>query len=114
MVKHQRKILKRFEVWLVNFEPSIGAEIKKLRPALVISPDEMNKILATVIVAPLTSTIKEYPSRIQTDFDNKIGEIMLDQLKSIDKSRLLKRIGTIDEQEAVAVCQVLETMFSYS
>lgn len=114
MVKRQKKILKRFEVWLVNFEPSIGAEVKKMRPALVVSPDEMNKILATVIVAPLTSSIKEYPSRIPTDFDNKSGEIMLDQLKSIDKSRLLRKIGSIDEQEAIAVCQVLEAMFSYN
>jgi mRNA interferase MazF len=113
MVKLQKNTFARFDVWLVNFEPSVGAEIKKLRPALVISPDEMNKILATVIVVPLTSTIKEYPSRIPTDFDNRTGEIMLDQIKSIDKSRLVKKLGVLDEQEAIAVCQVLEIMFAY-
>ncbi|HMH22755.1 MAG TPA: type II toxin-antitoxin system PemK/MazF family toxin [Puia sp.] len=103
--------MKRFDIWLIQFDPSKGAEIKKTRPAVIISPDVLNNHLRTVIVAPLTSTIKGYPSRVSTDFDNKGGEIMLDQLRSVDKTRLKKKIGVLDAREAKAVCQLLTILF---
>src|SRR3977135_1604785 len=99
--------MKRFEIWLIQFDPSKGAEIKKTRPAVIISPDTINIHLQTVIVAPLTSTVKGYPSRIATSFDNKGGEIMLDQIRAVDKGRLKKKVGELDTKEARAVCQLL-------
>jgi mRNA interferase MazF len=110
---NQNKAIKRFDVWLLNFDPTIGSEVKKTRPAVIVSPNIMNEKLLTVIAAPLTSTIKGYPSRIPSSFGDREGEIMLDQIRAVDKSRLFKRLGNIDEYEAVAVSQVLETMFSY-
>lgn len=103
--------MKRFEIWLIEFDPSKGAEIKKTRPAVIISPDTINIHLQTVIVAPLTSTVKGYPSRIATSFDNKGGEIMLDQIRAVDKGRLKKKVGELDTKEARAVCQLLSVMF---
>ncbi len=82
--------MKRFEIWLIQFDPSTGAEIRKTRPAVIISPNTINARLQTVIVAPLTSTIRNYPSRIPTSFENKGGQIALDQLRTVDKSRLEK------------------------
>jgi mRNA interferase MazF len=103
--------MKRFEIWLIQFDPTKGAEVKKTRPAVIISPDVLNTFLHTVIVAPLTSTIKGYPSRMATTFDNKGGEIMLDQLRAVDKSRLKKKVGELDPDEAKAVCQLLTVLF---
>ena len=103
--------MNRFEIWVIEFDPSRGAEIKKTRPAVIVSPDAMNRHLQTVIVAPLTSTIKGYPSRVLTTFENKGGEVMLDQLRSVDKIRLKKKVGELETYEAEAVCQVLTVMF---
>ena len=103
--------MKRFEIWLIQFDPSKGSEIKKTRPAVIISPDALNTHLQTVIVAPLTSTKKGYPSRIATSFENKGGEIMLDQIRAVDKGRLKKKIGVLDAREARAVCQLLAVLF---
>lgn len=105
--------MQRFEIWVIEFDSARGAEIKKTRPAVIISPDALNTYLQTVIVAPLTSTVKGYPSRVLTTFDNKGGEIMLDQIRSIDKTRLKKKIGELDRDEANAVCQLLTVMFQY-
>jgi len=103
--------MKRFEIWLIQFDPSTGAEIRKTRPAVIISPNTINARLQTVIVAPLTSTVRNYPCRIPTSFENKGGQIALDQLRTVDKSRLKKKLGELDLKETKAVCQVLQVMF---
>jgi mRNA interferase MazF len=103
--------MNRFEIWLIDFDPSRGAEIKKTRPAVIVSPDSMNNNLQTVIVAPLTSTIRGYPSRVLATFDDKGGEIVLDQLRCVDKTRLKRKIGELETFEAEAVCEVLALMF---
>lgn len=104
--------MKQFDVYLVNLDPTIGAEIKKTRPAVIISPDPMNKNLQTVIIAPLTHTVKNYPSRIRSNFAGDSGEISLDQIRAVDKQRLLKKQGTIDNATSANIKRVLQTMFS--
>ncbi len=104
--------MKQFEVYLVNFDPTIGAEIKKTRPAVIVSPDAMNKNLQTVILAPLTHTIKNYPSRVKCAFGGENGEVILDQLRAVDKTRLLKKEGVIDKITAGNIKLVLQTIFS--
>lgn len=103
------KTIKQFEVWLVKFDPAAGSEIKKSRPAVVVSNNIINDLYATVIVAPLTSTIRNYPSRIDTGFGKKGGQIAADQLKCFDKTRLKKKIGIISKTE----CDDLVDMLSY-
>jgi mRNA interferase MazF len=103
---------KKNEIWLVNLDPTIGSEIKKTRPCVVISPDAMNKYLTTVIIAPLTSTRKNYPSRVDSTFQRNQGQIALDQLRSVDKIRLTKKLGLLDKQSIEDVRAVLTTMFS--
>lgn len=104
--------MKQFDLYLVNFDPSVGAELKKTRPAVIVSPDAMNKNLQTVIIAPLTHTIKKYPSRVASVFGRKNGEIALDQLRAVDKTRLLKKQGVIDKVTAGNIKLVLQTIFS--
>lgn len=87
----------QYDVYLINLDPTIGSEIKKTRPCVVISPDEMNRHLATVIIAPLTTKSHSYPSRIEISFQKKTAWIVLDQIRTVDKRRLVKRLGTIDE-----------------
>src|SRR5215813_307693 len=103
--------MKQFEVYLVNLDPTVGSEIKKTRPAVIISPDVMNKNLNTVIIAPLTSTLKNYPSRVKSLFKRKNGEIVLDQIRAVDKIRLNKKLGTLPPQTADDIKKVLQTMF---
>ena len=102
----------RGEVWLVSLEPTIGSEIRKTRPCVVVSPDETNRLLRTVIVAPLTSTIKNYPTRAVISFQNRQSSIALDQIRTVDKSRLLKQLGTIATAEYQSVAGILVEMFS--
>lgn len=102
----------RGEVWLVSLEPTIGSEIRKTRPCIIISPNEINKLLRTVIVAPLTSIIKSYPTRVIVVFQNRESSIALDQIRSVDKSRLLRRFGNLSQEESQIVSNVLVTMFS--
>ena len=102
----------RFEVWLVNLDPTVGAEIRKTRPAVVVSPDEMNRHLRTAIVAPMTISARGWPSRVAVSFQDKAGEIALDQLRAVDRARLVRRIGTIGQAEADAVAGVLTAMFA--
>jgi mRNA interferase MazF len=89
--------VERFEVWLTNLDPTIGSEIRKARPCLVISPNEMNRQIRTVIIAPMTTQGYAYASRIDCEFAGKTGQILLDQLRSIDKSRFIKKLGQINE-----------------
>ena len=103
----------RGEVWLVALDPTRGSEIRKTRPCLVVSPDEMNHYLATVVVAPLTTTIRRYPSRVGLRFKGKRGQAALDQIRTVDKSRLVKRLGQVPESAAVEAANVLVEMFRW-
>ena len=104
--------VKQFEVYLCDLEPSVDSEIRKVRPVAIVSPNEMMR-LRTIVTAPLTTTIKGWPSRIAVRFRNRDGEIALDQIRTVDKSRLRKRLGRIDEATAKLVCARLCQMFEY-
>jgi mRNA interferase MazF len=106
-------VVNRFDVYLINLDPTIGSEIKKTRPCLVISPDEMNHHIRTVIVAPMTSASKTYPTRVSCTFKDKEGQIVLDQIRTIDKARLVKKIGTIDSNTQLEVISVLQRLFAF-
>jgi mRNA interferase MazF len=106
-------VVKRFDVYIVDLDPTIGSEIRKSRPCLVVSPDEMNRNIRTVIVAPMTSTSKDYPTRVSCIFKKKHGYIVLDQIRTIDKTRLSKRLGTIDSKAQLDVVSVLQRMFAF-
>ena len=106
-------VVSRFDVYLVNLDPTIGSEIQKTRPGLVISPDEMNRHIRTVIIAPMTSTQKEYPTRVSCTFQKKRGQIVLDQLRTIDKSRLIKKLGTLDPKAQSEVISTLQRLFAF-
>ena len=97
--------MKRFEVYLITLDPTRGSEIRKTRPCLVISPDEINRHLSTVIVAPMTTTRRGYPTRIEVPFAGKEGDIALDQLRTVDRTRLVRRLGQIDEALAREVAR---------
>ncbi|SRR5258706_1479305 len=105
-------VIKRFDVYLVALDPTIGSEIQKTRPCVVISPDEMNRTIATVIVAPMTTRGRPYPSRVACDFVGKEGQIALDQLRALDKRRLLKHLGQITTTAQQDVFQVLAALFA--
>jgi mRNA interferase MazF len=102
----------RFDVFLVFLGPSQGHEVKKARPCVIISPDEMNGYLRTLIVAPIAPTIKLYPTRVHIFFDGKRGSIMLDQIRTIDKTRLIRKIGSLEPKSSFLVLRTLQKMFS--
>ena len=106
-------VVNRFDVFMVGLDPAVGSEIQKTRPCLVVSPDEMNENIRTVIVAPMTSATKEYPTRVSCRFRKKTGQIVLDQIRTIDKSRLIKRLGTIDSKAQLDVVSILQRMFAF-
>jgi mRNA interferase MazF len=106
-------VVNRFDVYLINLDPTIGSEIHKTRPCLIISPDEMNRHIRTVIVAPMTTAGKKYPTRVNCQFENKKGQIVLDQIRTIDKARLLKKLGTIDPEIQLEVISVLQRLFAF-
>jgi mRNA interferase MazF len=99
------------EVWMVALDPAVGFEIQKSRPCLVVSPDEMNQRLRTVIVAPMTRTERPYPTRVTVRFQGKDGQIALDQIRSVDRQRLIQKLGTVTVKAADAVSAVLVEMF---
>ena len=105
-------VVKRFDVYLVNLDPTVGREIQKTRPCLIISPNEMNLFISTVIVAPMTTASKPYPTRVACNFQGKQGQIVLDQIRTVDKSRLIKRLGKLDKAERKLVLSVLSKMFA--
>lgn len=105
-------VVKRFEVYLVNLDPTIGSEIKKTRPCLIISPDVMNQYIATVIVAPMTTKGRPYPTRVECSFQGKNGQIVLDQIRTVDKVRLVRRLGRIDTPTQADVLTVLAELFA--
>ena len=104
-------VVQRFDVWLVALDPTLGSEIQKTRPCLVISPDEMNNYIATVIVAPMTTKGRSYPTRIACSFQGKKGQIVLDQIRTVDKVRLVKRLGRISEKAQDEVVEILQELF---
>jgi mRNA interferase MazF len=106
-------VVKRFDVYVVNLDPTVGSEIKKTRPCLIISPDEMNRHIRTVIIAPMTSANKDYPTRVSCTFRKKQGQIVLDQIRTIDKIRLIKKLATIDSKEQLEVISVLQQMVAF-
>jgi mRNA interferase MazF len=103
---------RRFEVYLVALDPTVGSEIRKTRPCVVVSPDEANNALATVIVAPMTSTIRKYPTRVGLRFQRRNGEIAVDQLRALDKSRLVKKLGVISPDAQRSLTALLLEFFS--
>ena len=105
-------VINRFDVYLVNLDPTVGSEIKKTRPCLVISPDEMNHHIRTLIVAPMTTKGKPYPSRVKCKFKGKTGLIVLDQIRTIDANRIIKRLGRINKKTEVMVLDLLGEMFA--
>ncbi len=103
---------KRFEVHLVALDPTLGHEIRKTGPCVVVSPDEMNRHIQTVIVAPMTTVRRDYPTRVPCTFENKRGQIVLDQIRTVDRKRLLRNLGTINRQARSKVLQVVQEMFA--
>ena len=104
-------VVRRFDVFLVALDPTVGHEIKKTRPALVISPDEMNEHLSTLIVAPMTTKGKTYPTRIACRFQRKQGQIVLDQIRTIDRKRLVRKLGRLSPSTQREVLSALAEMF---
>lgn len=105
-------VINRFDVFLVNLDPTIGHEIKKTRPCLVISPNEMNHTISTIIVAPMTTKGRKYPTRITCSFQGKNGQIILDQIRTIDKERLVKKLGVISKNTQAKTLGVLQELFA--
>ena len=108
----EKNPVRRFEVHLISLDPTKGSEIRKTRPCLIISPNEMNKHIRTVIIAPMTSTIKNYPTRVTTTFQGKKGQIVLDQIRTVDKNRLIKKLGSISSSAEEKVLSVLQEIFA--
>ncbi|KAA9356271.1 type II toxin-antitoxin system PemK/MazF family toxin [Larkinella humicola] len=106
-------VIERFDVWLVSLDPTQGSEIAKTRPCLIVSPDAINQRLNTVMVAPLTSTQKRYPTRVNCQFSGQAGQVALDQIRTVDKVRLVKHIGRLDDAVCHQVCQTLVALFTY-
>jgi len=106
-------VVNRFDVYLTNLDPTVGSEIQKTRPCLVISPDEMNRHIRTVIVAPMTSAGKDYPTRVSCKFKKKKGQIVLDQIRTIDKTRLIKKLGSINPETQLEVISILQRLFAF-
>jgi mRNA interferase MazF len=106
-------VANRFDVYLINLDPTIGSEIQKARPCLIISPDEMNRHIRTVIVAPMTTASRDYPTRVSCKFKKKKGQIVLDQIRTIDKTRLIKKLGSINPEIQVEVISVLQRLFAF-
>ncbi len=105
-------VIQRFAVYRIALDPTVGSEISKTRPCVVISPDEMNRHIRTVIIAPMTTSRKRYPTRVACTFAGKKGEVVLDQIRTVDQSRLLKQVGRLDRGSATRVVAALLEMFA--
>ena len=104
--------VRRYDVNLVTLDPARGSEIRKTRPCVVVSPDEMNRHIRTVIVAPMTSARRDYPTRIDVTFRNREGQVALDQIRTVDRSRLVRNLGQLPEDQARAIADTLQRMFA--
>ena len=105
-------VVKRFDVYLISLDPTVGAEIQKTRPCLIISPDEMNSAIQTAIIAPMTTKSRNYPTRVSCRFEGKESHIILDQLRTVDKTRLINRLGRISPTTQKRVLSVLAELFA--
>ena len=105
-------IIRQFDVFLVSLDPTQGCAINKTRPCLIISPDELNDSIRTVIIAPMTAKGRDYPTRVCCEFMDKAGQIVLDQIRTVDKARLVKRLGSVTQSEAEEVLDVLQRLFA--
>lgn len=105
-------VMKRFDIHLINLDPVVGAETSKTRPCLIVSPDEANTALQTVIIAPMTTVRRRWPTRVGVSFQGKVGEVALDQIRAVDKARLIKRLGKLDSRTADVVLDTLAEMFA--
>ena len=103
--------MKQYQIVLVNLDPTIGSEMKKTRPCVIISPNEMNKYLETIVLAPMTSSSKSYPTRVEINHDNRKGWIVLDQIRTVDRQRILKVLGKLTEKEMAKVKVILKETF---
>jgi mRNA interferase MazF len=103
--------IRRFDIYLINLDPTVDAEIRKTRPCLVVSPDEMHRHLRTIIIAPMTSAVRGYPTRVSIQFRRRHGEVALDQLRAVDQERLIRRLGAADRGTAARVAATLTEMF---
>lgn len=103
---------RRDEIWLTRLDPSLGSEIRKTRPCLIVSPDEMNEPLHTALVAPMTTTLRNYPTRVTVSFKGKTGQIALDQIRAVDRERLVRRLGVISAKAAEEASNLLLEMFA--
>lgn len=103
--------LKQYEIILVNLNPTIGSEINKTRPCVIISPNEMNKYLRTIIIAPMTTSSKSYPTRVEIKHNGKIGWVVIDQIRTIDKQRVIKVLGRMTKPEIKEVKAVFKETF---
>jgi mRNA interferase MazF len=106
-------VVNRFDVYSINLDPTLGSEIQKTRPCLIISPDEMNRHIRTVIIAPMTTAGRDYPTRVSFKFKKKKGQIVLDQIRTIDKTRLIKKLGFINPETQIEVISVLQRLFAF-
>ena len=103
--------LKQYDIILVNLNPTIGSEIKKTRPCIIISPNEMNKYLRTIVIAPMTTSSKNYPTRMEIKHNGKIGWIVIDQIRTVDKQRIIKVLGRMTKPEIKEVKLVIKETF---
>lgn len=105
--------VRRYQVYRVDLDPTRGSEMRKARPCVVVSPDEMNRHIRTVIIAPLTSRRREYPTLVDLTFQGQEGQVVLDQIRTVDRSRLLEHLGSLPEATARQVASILQEMFAY-
>ena len=103
-------VINQYEIYWIDLDPTQGSEIRKIRPCVVISPDEMNHNIKTIIIAPLTSTSKNYPMRIKIIFEGKEGWIVLDQIRCVDKSRLIKKGGGLEKKDILEIKSIIKEM----
>ncbi|TAF74224.1 MAG: type II toxin-antitoxin system PemK/MazF family toxin [Bacteroidetes bacterium] len=103
--------LKQYDIVLVNLDPTIGSEIKKTRPCVIVSPNEMNKYLQTIVVVPMTSSLKSYPTRVVVNHNDKLGQIAVDQIRTIDKTRTIKVLGSISKKEIIKLKNVIQETY---
>ncbi len=105
-------VINRCDIFLVSLAPTIGAEIRKARPCVVVSPDEMNRHFRTVVVAPMTSKSRGYPTRVPCRFKGKAGQVVLDQIRTVDGSRLVRKLGRLERKTCESILNVLSAMFA--
>ncbi len=106
-------VIKRFEIYWVNLDPTVGREMQKIRPAVIISPNEVNDALGTILVAPVTSICRNFPTRIAFELNENENYIALDQIRAVDKTRLSKKISVLNRETAQTVCERLQELFAY-